>query len=181
MAPIATLRTLGSPGLFDCSGAPCTQRKKALALRIYLTLEPGPHTRARLAGLLWGETAETKARHSLTQSIHRLVECLGPGALKLWDSQVSWAGEIDCDALRLERGTLDPEQYRTDFLAEFAAGPGAEAFHEWADAKRADYRRRIVELLERAGANAEGAKAWGEALQSGLRLLQIEPFYEAWS
>ena len=50
---------------------------KVLALLTYLVLEPGPHTREELAGLLWGESPEPEARASLRQAIKHLRDALG--------------------------------------------------------------------------------------------------------
>ena len=45
---------------------------KAQALLVYLALEPRPHPRHRLAGLLWGESTDTQARASLRNVILKL-------------------------------------------------------------------------------------------------------------
>jgi hypothetical protein len=56
--------------------------RKARALLAYLVLTPGmKDTRNRLVGLLWGETAEAKARSSLRQVIHQLRETFVPEGL----------------------------------------------------------------------------------------------------
>src|SRR5512144_2310541 len=45
-------------------------RRKAQALLAYLALEPErPHLRDKLAALLWGETSNGQARHSLRQAL----------------------------------------------------------------------------------------------------------------
>jgi len=55
--------------------------RKARALLIYMLLNPGPHDRGRLAGLLWGGCSEKKARHNLRQTLWRLRRSLPPDLL----------------------------------------------------------------------------------------------------
>ena len=55
-----TLTLLGPPSVLladEGTGAPLLGAKD-LALLSYLALEPGPHTREELAGLLWGESSD---------------------------------------------------------------------------------------------------------------------------
>src|SRR4051794_41856653 len=77
------LRTLGHPVLTGPAGAPVAGlRRKDLALLAYLCVEgPRPHSRARLAALLWGESPEGPARHSLTQALGGVGRAAGGGAL----------------------------------------------------------------------------------------------------
>src|SRR5438105_8902451 len=51
-------------------------RRKHLALLVYLALSPDRRrTRAHLVGVLWPETGEAQARHSLNEAIRRLRAC----------------------------------------------------------------------------------------------------------
>lgn len=61
------------------NGEPVTEfaTTKFEALLYYLATMPGPHPREVLAGLLWGETTESKARRSLTQALSRLSKLIG--------------------------------------------------------------------------------------------------------
>jgi len=49
-----------------------SSHRKDLALLAYLVLEPGAHTRDELATLLWGDSADDKARASLRQAMTAL-------------------------------------------------------------------------------------------------------------
>jgi DNA-binding SARP family transcriptional activator len=52
-------------------------RKKAQALLAYLAVEPGEaHLRDKLAALLWGDSSDQQARHSLRQTLLALKQAL---------------------------------------------------------------------------------------------------------
>ena len=54
---------------------------KSLALLAYLSLEPGPHSRDKLATLLWGDYPDAKAKMSLRQALVHLRDAV-PNALR---------------------------------------------------------------------------------------------------
>ena len=53
---------------------------KSRALLAYLVVENHPHRREKLAGLLWPETPETRARHNLSQAAYNLRQLLKENA-----------------------------------------------------------------------------------------------------
>ncbi|HZI73362.1 MAG TPA: winged helix-turn-helix domain-containing protein, partial [Gemmatimonadales bacterium] len=67
---------------------------KSLALLTYLVLEPGPHSREELAGLLWGESSDEEARASLRQALKQLRGELGE-ILRSDRSVIQLCGPID--------------------------------------------------------------------------------------
>jgi DNA-binding SARP family transcriptional activator len=158
-------------------------RRKDLALLAYLCVEgPRPHSRARLAALLWGESPERKARHSLTQALRRIREAAGTEALKRDREQVRATGIVQCDAVWLLEGDarLDPllTIYEGPFLEGFELPFGSQEFSEWADGQRAKLRNAALRWLDRAGEEAEAAGDWALALQIGERAAKIEPVHE---
>lgn len=183
------LKTLGHPALHRADGALVggLRRKKDLALLVYLCVEGLPvHARGRLAGLLWGDSPDDRAaRHSLTQAVGRLLRELPGGVLESDKDAVRWSGGLPCDAVRLLREGMEPEEvddafalYGGDFLEGFDPGPGAQEFREWADRRRAELRNAAVRLLDRAGEQAEGAGAWERARRLSERAVKIEPLWE---
>jgi len=182
--PVLLLRTLGHPVLTCPSGVPVAGlRRKDLALLAYLCVEgPRPHSRARLAALLWGESSEAKARHSLTQALGRIVRAAGRCALVVERDAVRSTGAVACDAewLLAGDGRLDAllTVYEGPFLEGFEAGFGSEEFGEWADGRRAELRNAAVRWLERTGAAAEAAGDWALALRIGERGTQVDPVHE---
>lgn len=178
------LVTLGTPALVR-DGAPIPLRKKDLALLAYLRLEgKHGHSRGALAGLLWGESREKEARHSLTQALGRLRRALGD-ALEVGHDRVGCRATLPCDAASLLQAAAAAEVDEGvlalcggEFLAGFSAGPGAEAFESWADGRRAHLRTVAVTALERLGAHAEARGAWNAALAAGERATQLDPASE---
>lgn len=178
------LRTLGHPVLTGPRGRPVGGlRRKDLALLAYLCVEgPRPHSRARLAALLWGESPERNARHSLTQALRRIREAAGEGALEVEREQVRATGAVPCDAAWLleEDARLDPllSLYEGDFLEGFELPFGSEEFGQWADGQRAKLRNAALRRLDRAGGAAEEAGDWALALRIGERAAKIDPVHE---
>src|SRR5260370_23803826 len=54
--------------------------KKALALLAYLAVDSGPHSRERLADLLWPQSDVAEARASLRTALNYVRQGLGPAA-----------------------------------------------------------------------------------------------------
>lgn len=184
---IVYLRTLGHPALLGADGPAVHKlRKKDLALLVYLCVEgTAVHPRERLALLLWGESAKEAARHSLTQALGRLVRVLPPGSLVVESQVVRWGEALQCDAVVLLRGALEPADvdagfsiYEGEFLHGFDPGQGADEFIEWADGRRADLRNAAVRLLESAGADAEQNRQWRRAVQLAEKAVRIDPIAE---
>ncbi|WP_420130020.1 AfsR/SARP family transcriptional regulator [Longimicrobium sp.] len=183
-APGFHLVTLGTPALVE-HGSPIQLRKKDLALLVYLRLEGRHgHSRGALAGLLWGNSREENARHSLTQAIGRLRARLG-GVLEVGHDRVGCRATLPCDAAALQQATTAPRVDEEvlalcggEFLAGFAPGPGAEAFETWADGRRAHLRAVAVTALDRLGADAEERGAWHTALAAAQRATELDPASE---
>src|SRR6266446_2432427 len=71
------LKLLG-PAEAALDGRPIVFRtKKALALLVYLAVDPGPHSRERLADLLWPDTDVVDARASLRTALNYVRQALG--------------------------------------------------------------------------------------------------------
>lgn len=183
---LVLLKTLGHPALHRANGAlEESLRRKDLALLVYLCVEGLPvHARGRLAALLWGDSPEERARHSLTQALGRLSRALPPGTLSPDKDAVRWTGALPCDATSLRDG-LEPDEvddafalYAGHFLEGFDPGAGAQDFREWADRRRAELRNAALRLLDRAGAHAESAGDFARALRLGERAVEIDPVWE---
>jgi DNA-binding SARP family transcriptional activator len=181
------LRTFGHPALLRADGSVVVGlRRKDLALLAYLCIERGrAHPRERLATLLWGESPEKLARHSLTQALGRILRAAGRDALALEKDTVRWTGVVGCDAAVLLRdepprdGVLESAGFRPHhFLEAFDPGSGAEDFYEWAERTRVELAGFAVHLLEQRGAQAEDRDDWEWALRLGERAVAIDPFWE---
>ena len=80
---MATLqvRLLGELGAeFDGTAVTLPASRRACALLAWLALRPGPHSRSRLAALLWPDVLDASARASLRSALWALRAALGPTA-----------------------------------------------------------------------------------------------------
>jgi DNA-binding SARP family transcriptional activator len=154
---------------------------KCLALVAFLVMEPGPHSRERLAALLWGEHSDEAARASLRQALVQLRAALGD-ALSVSRTTVSLAEPVRCDALAfLAAADQDPAaavEYDVPRFLHDLAVRHAPAFDEWA----ADVRHRLLARWTAArGALARAAMArwdWREAVHHSRAWLDAEPTFE---
>jgi DNA-binding SARP family transcriptional activator len=183
-SPCLFLKTFGTAALIARNAAICPLRHKDVALLIFLRLEcTRAISRSELGTLLWGDGTERTARHSLSQTLGRLRSVLGQEALLLWRDAVAWRRELPCDALLLDDPSADAstvcQLYTGHFVAGLLLGRGADDFEAWADAKRAHYRLRAIQLLERCAGEAERRGEPERALGLSLRAVEIEPLFQA--
>jgi DNA-binding SARP family transcriptional activator len=184
--PPLELQSFGLPSarLGGSSAPPEVLRRKHLALLIYLALSPNHRrTRAHLVGVLWPETGEAQARHSLNEAIRRLRAPLGAGRLASdGDSIVLHGDGLEVDALRFdalqEQSPADAVRLvRGDFLEGFTM-EGAPAFEEWAAVERARYRTQAAAGLVTTGEQALAAARESEATEAARRALALQPYAE---
>ena len=184
--PLLELQCFGVPGArLDGSPAPPELlRRKHLALLVYLALSPNRRrTRAHLVGVLWPETGEAQARHSLNEAIRRLRAHVGESRLASdGDSIVLRDDDLEVDALRfdalLDRSPADAARLVAgDFLEGFAV-EGAPAFEDWVAQERDRYRARAAAALVATGEEALAAARESGAGASARRALALQPYAE---
>ncbi|HRJ43303.1 MAG TPA: hypothetical protein PL105_15565, partial [Caldilineaceae bacterium] len=138
------VRVLGTPQV-HLNGAPVRFRlRKSLALFIYLTVTRQPHSRDKLATLLWPGYDQSTTRAYLRKALSLLQQDLPGDWLKIDRHQLALA---DCHNFWLDaaeyaalangggKGSLDRLEhaaalYTGDFLDGFSL-PDAEGFEEW--------------------------------------------------
>jgi DNA-binding SARP family transcriptional activator len=191
------------------AGQPVTafETDKVRALLAYLSVEADrPHRRQVLAGLLWPEQPEAKARHGLSQALVSLQRAIAdrqatPPCLIVTRQSLQFnpAGDYELDVTTftsllaacqvhgherlaacdvcLERLARGLALYRSDFLAGFSTGD-ALPFEEWVLLQRERLQRLAVEALGHL------AKAYGErgeyqaALSHAWRRVELDPWQE---
>src|SRR5262249_45342909 len=100
-------RLLGAPEV-QAAGAPLIlHNQKAQALLFYLAATSHPQTRDHLATLLWSESPDSNARHSLRSSLYHLPQallaCGASGRLEVQRNLVYLRlREDECDVARLD-------------------------------------------------------------------------------
>ncbi len=163
--------------------------KKARALLAFLAAQTGEAvSRERLADLLWPYQGSEQGRHSLRNCLLELRNALGRGAAS--DLVADFANcriedaIVDLDDFeRLsrsrDRGELQTaaDLYRGDFLADFYIA--SEPFQEWLAAARDRTLAAICDVLERLIALQDAAGDYESAIQSGRRLVTLEPLSES--
>jgi DNA-binding SARP family transcriptional activator len=189
-APRFALRALGTPALeFSGRRTPTSLqslRKKDLALLIYLRLETRQtHSRSFLGNLLWGNTTEARARHSLDQAVSRLRGVFGAEAITGDRDRLRWRRKLVCDCVLLQemaegKAPADSllDVYLGGFLDDFATGEGGMEFDGWADRRRVTYRILAFQVFGRLTSEAAEAGDWNRVLALGQRGVELDPTWE---
>ena len=165
--------------------------QKAQALLYYLAASGQAASREHLATLLWSESPEHNARHSLRSSLYHLRQSLDAAAapaLLVSRNLVQLVLQEDaCDVLRFTSLVVtDNEQqlaqavllYRGPLLEGFSVAD-APVFEDWLRAERASLSRAFLSALARLAASAEARKSWAEAIGYVQRTVQEDPLDEA--
>ncbi len=156
--------------------------RKARGLLAYLALAPGGRaSRDSLAGLLWGDFEDARARHSLRQCLLHLKRALGDDAPRAENGHlVLPRGTVDVLTFHdlLERG--DPASleravalHRAAFLDGLHLD--AEEFDRWVETVRAALRDRLLTALVAWLDRAEQAGDHAEAAAAARRAIEVEP------
>jgi DNA-binding SARP family transcriptional activator len=180
--PAHSLTLFGPPSLQPADGgAAAGLGTKALGLLAYLALEPGPHSREKLASLLWGESPDAQARASLRQALHRLHAVLGD-TLVADRTTVRLAQPLDCDVTRfLELADRNDPAAAAFAVARFLDGlalTGAPGISEWADATRRSLLDRWTAVVRSLARDAAQRSRWRDALATGETWLAADPLSE---
>lgn len=181
---MTSCRTLG-PVELTLDGAmapPELLWKKHLALLVYLARSGRRgRTREHLIGLLWAESEEARARHSLNVALGHIRRHLGNEAI---------GGEggllrLSPDAVRLDLDEFEALAAREDWSAaaalvtgEFLEGFGlddASAFEDWLGAERTHWRGRSVDVLVQYAESLLRSGQAAEAAWAARRALRLDP------
>src|SRR5499433_3450355 len=162
--------------------------KKARALLGYLAAQGGQAvSRERLADLLWPYQGSEQARHSLRNCLLELRKALGSSAAQylVADFANCRIQDVGVDLDRFERLSRSQNRaelqaaadlYRGEFLANFHID--SEPFQEWLAAERDRTLALICDILQRLTAAQDAAGEADAAIQSGRRLVVLDPLSE---
>jgi DNA-binding SARP family transcriptional activator/predicted ATPase len=173
---------------------------KVRALLAYLAVESeGPHRREKLAGLLWPDWPEQAARNNLRHALAVLRKTIGdreanPPFLHVTRQTVqfnaasdAWVDVAAFGALlqppepsgepSLERWEKAAGLYQGDFLEGFSLADSA-AFEEWVLLTREQYRRQVMDALQRVAETYGERSAWERALVYAWRQTELDPWRE---
>lgn len=154
--------------------------KKARALLAYLAMPSGRrHSRAHLAGLLWGDMGDERARHNLRQCVSALRRVLGEGVIEVDGDALyldPWMVEVDVASLESGGGDVARRAGQDEFLEGLSLRE--DPFDEWLADQRARLRRLTCDRLAEAAAERAAAGAVDDAMELARRQLALDPASE---
>lgn len=179
------LRTLGAVYLALDDGNPlggAASQKRALALLSVLAASGDSGlSRDRLVAMLWPESSEERARHSLTQLMYAARRAVSIDDLFLADGDLRLNPErITSDVRELDealaRGDLEDAVplYQGPFLDGFFLS-GTAPFEQWVDIQRSRFAERVADALEQLGNAAEAAGDTRRVVDWRRRLANMRP------
>ena len=162
--------------------------RKSFALLSYLVLREEPHAREHLAGLLWGEMPERRAKANLRMALYNLRKLL-PGYLMVTRTTAAFDREqpywLDVEAFESE--LYAPEQiaglraaielYRGEFLEDLYV-EAAPDFEVWLLEQREYLRLSFLRALEKLAVQYVNRGDWVESIKVYRRLLSVDPLRE---
>ena len=161
--------------------------RKAQGLLAYLAIEgTHPHSRERLATLLWARTGEERARHNLRQALSKLRQYC-PDLIASHGDRIALndnACEVDAKRFPALARSDDPddlflalELYRGDLLEGYVARE--PEYQEWLEAARGQLRKHAVEVAGRLAAFLIGQGREREAIDVLNHSLRIDAANES--
>jgi DNA-binding SARP family transcriptional activator len=186
---------LGLLGGFECrasSGEPIAfPTRKTRALLAYLAICAGQRLRReKLAGLLWADRAESRARADLRKSLSRLRESLPQAArscILVEPGHLSVRPDgLEVDVVRFERWTADGTPETLERAAALYKGPlldglldCGEPFDTWLAVERQRLEEMLRMALQRLLDHCVVTGGIDRAIQIALRLLALDPLQES--
>jgi DNA-binding SARP family transcriptional activator len=172
------------------------ESNKVRALLAYLAVEADrPHSREKLAGLLWPERPDQNARANLRYALSNLRQVIGDRkaappflhissrAIQFNSASDAW---VDVAAFTVLLGAPTPavsdleeavDLYRGEFLEGFFVS-GSVTFEEWALLKREQLSRLASSALHRLATIYERRGAYERALPCVWRQVELDPWQE---
>jgi DNA-binding SARP family transcriptional activator/predicted ATPase len=155
--------------------------RKPLALMIYLARsDRRGRTREHLSSLLWPDTPDAGARHSLNEALRTLRHHAGKSAVEATGGQVRLlpgAVRLDVDELEALAGRAEWAAAAALVTGEFLEGftmTDASAFEDWLAAERAAWRGRSVAVLVHRVDELLRAGSTQEAVAVARRALALD-------
>ncbi len=175
-APAWRLELLGGAVLHGVVARHTLERKTAGVLAL-LALE-GEVTRSKVAGLLWAENDEERARANLRQTLHRLKKSVGTDLVQSGE-RLSLTGELEVDTITLESKAFLGDDaglivVKGGILESFDFEDCPD-FSEWLEAQRERWRGARVSAYRRALQRPDTSS---DALELASEWVNLEPLSE---
>jgi len=179
------LRVLGGFALTDppdCCRRRLSQQRAEAVLAVLAVAGDLGCSRDRLVGLLWPETTETLARHSLRDELYLIRQATEPSSLFAVGETLRINGDaISSDVQDFQRAltskawTEAVAAYGGPLLAGFHLD-GAPEFERWVEQERARLFRQCKWAIERLAEEAERGAKWHKAAQWWGRATELDPY-----
>ncbi|MCB8948224.1 MAG: hypothetical protein H6653_09425 [Ardenticatenaceae bacterium] len=163
--------------------------RKAEALLCYLAFTGQSHSRQALAGLLWGEMSEEKARRNLRVALSRMRSEL-EDYLNIQRRTLAFNRErpfkLDITLFETNLQQKNPtiatlkeatDLYRGPFLDDFNLRDAPD-FEEWVRLHQEHYRQMALDGLYRLSVMQTEAHQFSDSIATLNRLLKLEPWME---
>lgn len=151
---------------------------KPIALLAFLAMEPGPHSRDELAGLLWTDSPNDAARASLRQAIRQIRGVVGE-RLRAGRTAVELDPPIPCDARAFLQAVREAPETAVSYAADrFLSGFSvrhAPAFEEWTDTTRERLRQAFRDALRAATLGDIARSHWRDAARWAEQWIAADP------
>lgn len=203
--PDLSVNLFGTPQIKRGNEQLSIQRRKDLALLIYLVSSSQPQSRDTLAALLWQDQTQTEARSNLRKSLSRLKSILGENALVVSQDQVEINPTLSVN-LDTEQFNSHIHQFRqhghrqkangpylceacqdaleeaarlygADFLQGFSV-PDSPMFEEWQFFQAESLRKNLAEVLELLTLQLTFAGDHTQAIEHCRRWLALDRLHE---
>src|SRR5215204_761080 len=194
-----TISLLGTPRI-EYNGVPVeVDTRKAIALVAYLAVTEQSQTRDALAGLLWPEYNQSRARAALRRTLSSLGKARAEGWLRADRESVDLDDTIWVDVTRFHdhlaggKGHGHPESeacpecllplteavalYRDDFMAGLGLRDSV-AFDDWQFFQSESLRKELAGALERLARGRGALGEWEAAIVHARRWLVLDALHE---
>lgn len=184
------LGLLGRPFLqLNNTPLPKPLSHKALGLVYYLAVTGQAHSREELAGLLWSDLDEDRARRNLRVELAKIRPILNHHLIiqrrsVAFDRESQFELDVSTFSANLNRPDPSLEQletavllYRGDFLEDFSLR-GAILFDEWTLVQRERLRQMAMDGLYKLARGYQTAGELEKGITAVRRLLSLEPWLE---
>lgn len=150
----------------------------------YLAVKPSTTQRDRLAGTLWPESSDTRARSNLRTALWRIRQA-GPRVVESTRNWVRIGAGVHVDSRRasklaqdlIERKTAGPVTRSALALLEEDLLPGWD--EEWLVVERERMRQLRIHALEALSVRLRQQGRFGEAIDTALSAVAAEPLRES--
>ena len=186
------IRLLGAPEI-EIAGAPLLtfHNYKARALLFYLAATGQSHTRDHLATLLWSESPDSNARHSLRTSLYHLRQVLHAqeaSELLMADGDLVYLkiGDDACDIRQFhklltagsESALVEAVSLYHGIFLQGLTITDAPVFEEWVRFEETRLNRAYLGALQQLASLAEDRQSWEEAIDYVQHMVRLDPLAE---